>query len=159
MPHKTVHPIRTIVATTLAQKNLGMQIRGDVFVREQGVPPHLERDGNDDTATQYLAQSGKLTVGTARSRILGQSEEKIERVAITKKYRGLGYGFTFMQQILDSISSRGIEIVTIHAQIDVVPFYQRLNFKSVGPEFIEAGIVHQEMTVRPIRLSDSLAPD
>ncbi len=30
--------------------------------------------------------------------------------------------------------------------IDAVPFYERLNFKKRGPEYMEAGMPHYDMT-------------
>jgi len=151
--------LKVVIATTAEQKKLGEQIRQQVFVCEQGVPLELEKDGKDGISEQYLAILRNAAIGTARSRRIGQNEEKIERVAIVYEYRGLSHGFRFMQQIMNLISMRGIEKVTIFAQIDVVPFYRRLNFKPVGPRFIEAGIVHQEMTIQHLQLGATPVQD
>ncbi|HIE82387.1 MAG TPA: GNAT family N-acetyltransferase [Dehalococcoidia bacterium] len=147
MKNKSKSTIELMISSSAEQMRLGFNIRAEVFVREQGVQPHVERDGKDQTATHYLAKLGDAAIGTARSRVLNQTEVKVERVAIIKEYRSLGLGFKFMQYILTQLSGEGVVKVTIHAQADVVSFYRKLGFISKGLEFIEAGIIHQEMSV------------
>ena len=35
----------------------------------------------------------------------------------------------------------------MHAQTDVLPFYEKMGFKKSGNEFKEAGIMHYKMTL------------
>jgi predicted GNAT family N-acyltransferase len=35
----------------------------------------------------------------------------------------------------------------LHAQVHAVPFYEKMGFKSYGPQFEEAGIQHFAMSI------------
>lgn len=73
-------------AETAAQIEQCMSIREVVFVREQGVPFNLERDGKDDSAIHYLAADDDDAVGTAR--VLVQPDRfKFQRVAVLGRAR------------------------------------------------------------------------
>jgi len=65
------------------------EIRFQVFVREQGVPPELEVDGSDPLCLHVLAEiPGKGFIGTARLLPDGH----IGRVAVLAEYRRKGIG-------------------------------------------------------------------
>jgi predicted GNAT family N-acyltransferase len=36
--------------------------------------------------------------------------------------------------------------IVVDAQIDALPFYDRLGYVAEGPTFVEAGLVHRRMT-------------
>lgn len=139
--------LTVIAATTEEQMRSAYRIRELVFSGEQGVPPGLERDGNDENAAHILAILGTLPVGAARARKMGAHDYKIERIAILKEFRAAGLGRKFVAQILNQLRQQGAEHAYIHAQLAVVSFYESLEFKVEGPVFWEAGIRHQRMTV------------
>lgn len=139
--------LTVITATTEEQMRSAYRIRELAFSCEQGVPPELERDGNDESAVHILAVLGTKPVGAARARKMGARDYKIERIAILKEFRSGGLGRKFVAQILNQLRQQGVEYAYIHAQLAVVSFYESLEFKVEGPAFWEAGTRHQRMTV------------
>lgn len=122
-----------------------MAIRKAVFVEEQGVDPALETDGEDAVALHFGVRADGHIVGTCRVRQMG-SAAKIERVAVLKDFRKLGIGHVLMKYILQEMGRTGdIQLFKLSAQAQTVPFYERLGFKTRGPEYIEAGIPHYAM--------------
>lgn len=118
------------------------EIRELVFVREQGVPPHLEMDEQDalcDHALAY-AQEGRA-VGTGRLLPDGH----IGRMAVLKEWRGKGVGALLLQALVEQARRRGHATVRLNAQTQAAGFYRRSGFEVSGPEFIEAGIAHVAM--------------
>jgi predicted GNAT family N-acyltransferase len=119
-------------------------LRHTVFVAEQNVPIELERDGHDAEATHFVARSKGRIVGTARARGVGRSV-KAERVAVLAEARGHGVGRGLMEVIEEWTRARGLDRVTLHAQIDALAFYRALGYREEGEVFEEAGIPHRAM--------------
>ena len=122
-----------------------LAVRQAVFVEEQGVPEHLEVDGNDDSATHFVTYDGDRPVGAARLRPYGDSTAKVERVAVLESERGAGIGRRVMDAVETAAVDDGYESVVLHAQVPVVGFYERLGYEVTSEEFKDAGIPHREM--------------
>src|SRR3989338_6452019 len=81
-------------------------IRVDVFIKEQKCEPGWEPDEDDKGATHFIAISGKKIVATARVRLTGNKEHKIERMATKKEYRKKGIGKGLVEYIIKNISKQ-----------------------------------------------------
>ncbi len=117
------------------------RIREAVFIAEQCVPPELEWDADDDSAVHFLAMEGDYAIGTAR--LLGDGQ--IGRVSVLKDWRGLKVGDALMQAVIVEAQNRDLKQQMLSAQVQATPFYERLGFKVVSEEFLEAGIPHVDM--------------
>ncbi|MBA1200622.1 GNAT family N-acetyltransferase [Pseudomonas capeferrum] len=117
------------------------RIREAVFIAEQSVPPELEWDSDDHDAVHFLALEGDYPVGTARL----LSDGTIGRVSVLKDWRGLKVGDALMQAVIDEAQKRNFQQQMLSAQVHATPFYERLGFKVVSEEFLEAGIPHVDM--------------
>jgi len=124
-----------------------VKIRETVFVVEQNVPADLELDEYDFTAIHVIMYVDNQPAGNGRIVLKDDDKWYIGRVAILKEFRGKSYGKVLMQEITKVAQEKGLKEVFIHAQIQVVPFYERLGWKSFGEEFEEAGIVHKHMSI------------
>lgn len=119
-----------------------LDVREDVFIREQRVPPDLDRDDDDPDCTHVLARSLDGTaIGTGRL----APDGRIGRMAVLCDWRGRGVGTTLLRTLLDLARERRLDTATVHAQRDAIPFYQRHGFEAEGSEFEEAGIPHLRM--------------
>jgi predicted GNAT family N-acyltransferase len=125
---------------------LAQQIRTQVFVEEQGVDPILEMDVFDKTARHYLFFANGIAVGTARWRVT-EIGVKLERFAVLKEYRGLGYGSKLVHGVLKDILSLGKNIY-LNSQVNALSFYEKLGFVCEGSQFEEAGIYHYKMVFK-----------
>lgn len=119
-------------------------IRHRVFVIGQNVPVDLDLDGLDSTADHVLAWHGGEAVGTARIRWL-PDYAKVERVAVLEYARGLGIGRELMACIHRRVAAVGVVRIELNAQVQVVPFYERLGYVPYGDLFVDAGIDHRAM--------------
>lgn len=116
-------------------------IRRIVFVEEQKVPVELEWDGLDPDCTHFMVRSLKKVIATARLKPDGQ----IGRMAVLQAYRGHGVGTKLMTVVLSHAVTTGLDRVYLHAQVQVIDFYQRFGFAAEGEEFMDAGIPHRAM--------------
>ena len=122
------------------EKNI-CKIRFEVFVDEQNVPEELEIDGLDDEAKHVLVYSDDEPIGTGRILIDGH----IGRVAVLKKYRGLGIGKSVMQELIKWAQKNNLEKLWLSSQWHAHSFYLDLGFVCEGEIYEEAGIDHIKM--------------
>lgn len=120
-------------------------VRHAVFVLGQDVPPELEIDGLDPVALHLLALHDDTPVGTARLRDV-HGHAKIERVAVLAAHRGEGLGLALMHTLHAEAVRLGYTSAELHAQVQVVPFYEALGYVAHGERFLDAGIWHLAMT-------------
>jgi len=119
-------------------------IRNNVFVIGQNCPANLEWEYEEES-THFLVFDNKKAVATARHRKTKYGY-KLERFAVLEEERRKGYGHIILRTILDDLKNyKGA--IYMHAQTDVLPFYEKMGFKKSGDEFEEAGIMHYKMTL------------
>ena len=119
------------------------RIRREVFIIEQQMAESDEWDGEDSSCVHVIARLNRDPVGTGRLNPAG----KIGRIAVITGLRGRGIGTLILRRLLDEARSRGIREPFLHAQVQAVPFYEKLGFASEGDEFDEAGIPHVRMSL------------
>lgn len=116
-------------------------IRQRVFIEEQAVPEDEEWDGRDPDCLHFLAYRNGQAIGTARLLPDGH----VGRVAVLREGRGLGIGLRLMQATISAARLAGYREVVLDAQLQAIPFYQKLGFEAFGDKFIDAGIEHRSM--------------
>lgn len=116
-------------------------VRFTVFVDEQQVPAEIEMDEWDERSKHVLATSNGVAVGTGRLLPDGH----IGRVAVLAAWRGKGVGLRLMEELMRLGSAANMPRFVLSAQIQAVPFYERLGFVVKGETYEEAGIPHVEM--------------
>ena len=117
-------------------------IRHKVFVIGQNCPANLEYESEEES-THFLVFHNKKAVATARHRKTANGY-KLERFAVLDAVRGKGYGGIVLKAILDDLKNFN-GLIYMHAQSEVLPFYEKMGFIKDGKEFEEAGIMHFKM--------------
>lgn len=136
--------MNVICTTTEDQLQDAFSIRKAVFVEEQKVPIELEIDEFEDQSTHFVLYDGLTPVGAGRFRILDQIG-KVERICILSSHRGNGSGKLIMQSIEKFATIQNIKTLKLNAQTYAIPFYEKLGYKVVSDEFLDAGIPHKAM--------------
>lgn len=148
----------TFVVTTIRTPEdlrAALDVRTRVFVDEQHVPIEEEVDAYDrealtrDDVVYVLGRLNGEPIATAR--LLFNAHEglpHIGRVAVLAEHRGQGYGRVVMQALHEAARERGRLGVTLAAQLQALPFYERLGYVARGPVFLDAGIEHRDMDLR-----------
>lgn len=127
------------------------QLRRVVFIEEQGVPEADEVDDQDDAALHLLARLDAEPVGSARLLIKGD-QGKIGRVCVLKSARGAGIGAALIRAAVARFGQMpGILSVKLGAQTHALGFYAALGFDAIGPDYLDAGILHRDMVLRLLR--------
>lgn len=130
-----------------------LNIRQEVFIKEQQVPKNLEIDKYDNlnnlAVKHFILYLNKIPLGTLR--VIDTEEYlKIGRVAVLKVYRKENNGYILVSEVINKILQENIFEISekyfyLEAQVQVIRFYEKLGFESFGEEFLEANIKHQKM--------------
>ena len=121
------------------------QIRHEVFVIGQNCPADLEYEFEEESI-HFLVFDNGTPYATARHRKT-EKGYKLERFAVLESKRRKGYGRHVLIAILDDLQGfKGL--IYMHAQMQVLPFYEQFGFIKEGGEFEEAGIMHYKMTLK-----------
>ncbi len=123
-------------------------LRWQVFVEEQGVPPELESDELDETASQAIAYMDGSAVGTGRMVMLEGGEARVGRMAVRVDVRRQGIGGQVLRFLEAQAAAEGALDATLHAQRYVSAFYLAHGYAEEGEPFEEAGIEHIMMRKR-----------
>jgi len=121
-------------------------IRYEVFVIGQNCPEDIEWEFEEES-THFLVYDNGEAAATARHRKT-KDGYKLERFAVLESKRGKSYGNMVLKAILDDLDDCN-GLIYIHAQIQVLPFYEKVGFIKKGDLFEEAGIIHYKMVYKP----------
>ena len=121
------------------------KIRYDVFVIGQNCPEDLEWE-YEEGSTHFLLSEDSVPLATARHR---KTEKgfKLERFAVLDTSRGKGLGMKILLAILHDLKDE-TALKYMHAQEQVIPFYEKVGFEKSGNLFEEAGIMHYKMVYK-----------
>ncbi len=137
--------INKFAYSNIPLREKAFKIRHQVFVIEQKCPENLEYE-NEEKATHFLLKENNEALATARYRKTKKGY-KLERFAVLKQARGKKYGMKILTAILDDLKDKS-EMKYMHAQVQVIPFYEKIGFKKTGDMFEEAGIMHYKMILK-----------
>jgi predicted GNAT family N-acyltransferase len=132
----------SIIETRFSEeKERIMQVRYAVFVEEQRVPEELEQDEKDPECRHALLLMDERPVATGRL----EADGHIGRIAVVRSHRGKGLGSRIVSFLEDKAQAQGLRRVFLGAQLQAIPFYEKLGYQCYGDEFMDAGIAHRHM--------------
>ena len=121
-------------------------IREKVFIQEQKVTPELEWDGMDKKAIHFLVFKDEEAIGCARAIVI-KSQMQLGRMAVLKEYRGQGAGSTLIEKAIVTAKLKQLSSIQISAQCNAINFYVKFGFEVMGDTYLDAEILHRDMTL------------
>jgi predicted GNAT family N-acyltransferase len=123
-----------------------LEVRRDVFVREQQIDESEEIDEFEDSATHFvLYDENRKPVGASRLREVN-GEGKVERVCILSSHRKKGLGEELMIAMEQTAKDLSFPSLILYAQIQAEDFYKKLGYQTTSSEpFLDANIPHVAM--------------
>jgi predicted GNAT family N-acyltransferase len=119
--------ITVSVVTTPEALAQAFAIRSQVYIGEQKCPYDEEFDGNDFTATHFVAYIDGEPAGTLRVR--GFSDyAKFERVAVLSRYRATDVARIMMEYSFEVIRRKGYTQACGYAQKRLVNYWSKYGF-------------------------------
>lgn len=105
-------------------------------------PADLERENDNLFLGCY--ENHKL-IACCLLKKLSKDEMKIRQVAVLPGMQGKNLGKQLMQFAENFSLNEGCRLVSLHARFNVVDFYKKLGYTTVGEAFEEIGILHYKM--------------
>ena len=121
-----------------------LQLRSEVFVVEQDCV-YQDIDGKDQTALHVLGIKNNKVVVYSRIFKPGEyfKEASIGRVVVAKTERQHKYGYDIMEASIKVVEEYfNTNSIKLSAQVYLKTFYNNLEFKEVGEEYLEYGWPH-----------------
>ncbi|CAH0120037.1 MULTISPECIES: GNAT family N-acetyltransferase [unclassified Paenibacillus] len=141
--------VEMIHVTTEQQLKQCLEIRNEVFVREQRVDESLEYDDYDRLDAQsyhMLVLDEERAAATGRLILYGDNAAKMQRIAVRKTHRGTGLGRVLLLALEQLARDLGLKESILDAQCQAEQFYAKLGYAVVSEEpFYDAGILHVRM--------------
>ncbi len=136
------HPSRTE-----AEREVAFSIRRGVFVREQKLFEHTDRDANDKNALHLVVKHEGRIIGTVRvyPSETGNGDWVGGRLAVQRGFRSSGAGERLVREAVATVRKKGCNRFTAHIQKENVAFFRQLGWKSIGPLKDYFGRPHQLM--------------
>lgn len=136
--------VKTFEELTINELYELLQLRNEVFIVEQECA-YQDLDGKDFKALHVLGRKDKELV--AYSRIFKPGDYHLEasigRVVVKPTARGKGYGKIIMLEAMKAVMERyKTSRMSVSAQSYLKDFYNELQFKERGKEYLEDGIPH-----------------
>ncbi|MGP4106708.1 GNAT family N-acetyltransferase [Virgibacillus sp. L01] len=137
--------MRIEVVETNDQRQQAYNVRTAVFVDEQNVPPEEELDAFDEQSIHLIGYDTDKPIAASRVRFV-DNYGKLERICVLKDQRGKSNGAQMIESMEAIIKNEGYAKAKLNAQTHAIDFYQRLGYKVISGEFMDAGIPHVAMT-------------
>ncbi|MBI5251125.1 MAG: MSMEG_0568 family radical SAM protein [Desulfomonile tiedjei] len=133
--------------TTEDELSVALEIRKDVFVREQGLFDTSDLDENDSLSTHIIVKCDNQVVGTVRvfPENDGLNHWVGGRLAVRKKHRDNHVGTLLVREAMRYVKNRGCTRFTAHIQEQNVRYFSLLGWKAVGPVEMYHGKAHRLM--------------
>jgi predicted GNAT family N-acyltransferase len=127
-----------------AEMDAALELRHEVFCREQGVPPHEELDGRDHEGLHLVAVADGELLGTCRLLLVGPTAQ-FSRLAVKATARRRGIATALLELAEIEARAAGASRIVLHAQTYAQELYERAGYKTRGRVFVEARIEHIAM--------------
>jgi predicted GNAT family N-acyltransferase len=127
-----------------AEMDAALELRYDVFCREQGVPRHEEVDGRDHEGLHLVAISDGRLLGTCRLLLIGPTAQ-FSRLAVRASARRRGIATALLELAEAEARAAGATRIVLHAQTYAQALYEQAGYRPRGRIFVEANITHIAM--------------
>ncbi len=133
------------IAKTKDDIDTCMELRRDVFVKEQGFSEDGEFDAADATSTHIILRDSGVCVGTARY-FYSDNLGKIGRICVARSHRGKGLGAALVEFSVEQFKNApNINQAYLGAQTQARAFYESLGFERQGDDFMDEHVPHIHM--------------
>ena len=118
-----------------------MNVRQEVFGKEQNYTKGACRDKDDETAVFVNVYCDGKTVATSR---MIQTDKKgtrlCGRIGVLQQYRKFGLGRLMLEKLEEAAKDEKVKVLTVISQKQALGFYEKLGFSVCGKEFEEENI-------------------
>lgn len=120
-------------------------LREEVLRKPLGLTFTDEELGREQSDYHLVCQYEGQVVGCLILVPKGPAEVKVRQVAVAPHVHGKGVGRVLATFAEDFARERGFKLMTLHARLTAVSFYEKLGYERIGEAFEEVTIPHWRM--------------
>ena len=117
-------------------------LREEVLRRPLGLSLRDEDLSGETEEYVIIALQGEAVIGCVMLRPVSKEELKLRQMAVAEEFQGKGVGAAIVREAEMLAAEKGFTLITLHARMNAVPFYERCSYEAVGDMFSEVGIPH-----------------
>ena len=122
-----------------------LALRNDILRKPLGLSFNLNDLTEEERQIHIGAFNDGLLIGCLLLKPLNSTIIQMRQVAVIEKFRAKGIGKVMVLYSEEYSHKLGYKKIILHARDTAINFYEKLNYKKVGKEFIEVLIPHWEM--------------
>ena len=121
-------------------------LRREVFTQEQGFA-EPDSDKWDEQAFHVILWEDRQPIATGRVYFEGSHVDiaHVGRVCIKKAFRGRGLGRILLERLEYAARTEGANKAILGAQVQAVPFYEKVGYRVYGKEYMDEHCPHRWM--------------
>lgn len=123
-----------------------LELRDKVLRKPLGM--HISDDNLEIEINDYhiCALVNSKVVGTPLLRKISNTTFQMKQVAVDESLRNKNIGRNLISFAESFAKDKGFTKIILNARKTAIPFYENINYKKIGEEFTEVGILHMKMT-------------
>ncbi len=123
-----------------------LEIRDKVLRKPLGM--HISDDDLEIEINDYhiCALINSKVVGTLLLRKISNTTFQMKQVAVDESLRNKNIGRNLISFAESFAKDKGFTKIILNARKTAISFYEKINYKKIGEEFTEVGILHMKMT-------------
>ncbi len=124
-----------------------LKSRSEIFIIEQHIM-YLDMDDTDYNSLHCFITEGGRVTAYLRAYYEKNKENRVKIGRVLTLEHGRGNGKALLTQSVEAIKRRmDCRVICMDAQKSAVGFYEKMGFKVVSGEFLEAGLPHVAMSM------------
>ena len=128
-----------------------LRVRSQIFIVEMAMHC-LDADGVDYAARHFFLEEEGRIVAYLRAFYADEQRREVRIGRVLSVTHGIGLGAEVMRRALADIrATMPCERLWLDSQTYASGFYEKLGFRTVSDEFIEAGVPHVQMEWEDLR--------
>ncbi len=124
---------------------LELALRNDILRKPLGLSFSLNDLKEEETQIHIGAFYESKLIGCLLLKVLDSENIQMRQVAVDEKFRAKGIGKDMVLFSEEYSHKLGYNKIILHARDTAIKFYEKLDYKKVGEQFIEVTIPHLKM--------------
>lgn len=114
------------------QLSEALDLRREVFIREQEIPEELEMDGKEEISIHVGIFKDGVLIACGRLTPVNSTEAVLSRIAVSKASRSQGLGLKVVKSLEKEARLNGFKKLTLKPHSYLEQFYHNLGYEKVG---------------------------
>lgn len=114
-------------------------------MRERRNRSMIVHNASESSQLHFGLFLSNVLVGCVTALPIKPTEAKVRQMAVSSPHQRRGCGSIMMRSLESELVIKGYTLLSLHARVVALGFYEKLGYLRLGSEFFEVGIPHVKM--------------